>query len=672
MNENGEKASESGTATATLRVLSLFCNCGGLDLGFVKTNNFTIVRAIDPDQNAVESYKANIVEKLQQRHILLQTGQPNQFAYQINEADIVIGAPPCSETLNQSNICSLSRRNSPAVCDLVNTVSLSPLKRETGFEEEDEISATSASTGSARAAAIARSSSSVEDEEEDACKNKNNNKEDSDEEEEEDEEQKAPKRASLGKKKKLTVAAIKKKRKNAALLAEGSPSACSHATSLADDATDNSGSALDRLLRTANCIVNRWPVDPMPPSCGYRQWWCAAIYYRRPPPHRIVAAAATAFGENCYDADTENDATPEQDDEEEVEEEVTVGNALPRKRLRGGQERQEQQQEQQQPFFVLEPAAKKRRKQKKPTKKQQREAASRPLPRFAEPSVTADLLQHEASYDDDAIFDFLNIVGRVQPMLFVMVLPPKILENVDLEPMYDEIMRTASVYNYVLESVVLDASEFGVPQTRRRAFIIGRSRTLADVEFANVTIEEDRCFIGPKAPRVPLVSAGQVLRQMPPPGVDLNLGICRARVVPTRDTNSGLRGSAYAGQIFNGGGRPIDLKQPCNTFSRYIGGNFTSIVDQAHVENPDIEPWYETYYRALKENDEDAIAALLPVPPNVRRLTVTEAKVLTGFDIDFQLCGSHSAQFRQVGGACVPQVALCVAQYVAQLLCSAK
>lgn len=69
-------------------VVSLFSGGGGLDLGF-KSAGFNIIWAIDNNQNAVNTYKANIGD-----HIICD--DINKIdVNNIPHADVVIGGPPC-------------------------------------------------------------------------------------------------------------------------------------------------------------------------------------------------------------------------------------------------------------------------------------------------------------------------------------------------------------------------------------------------------------------------------------------------------------------------------------------------------------------------------------------------------------------------------------------------
>lgn len=276
--------------------------------------------------------------------------------------------------------------------------------------------------------------------------------------------------------------------------------------------------------------------------------------------------------------------------------------------------------------------------------------------------------------DKDALFHFLQIVAIVRPRMYVMDLPPQVIDHRDWALVFDCICFQSSLFGYTVDGIVLDAATFGVAQTRRRAYIFGR--TVEEMSLLKCpTPTEDTLFIGRCAPYTTPVASGSILRTLPPPGHPPNLGLCTARIVPAK--NMAQRKSPYAGKLFNGGGRPMDMSQPCNTLSQHMGGNYTPIVDQAHIDDPSVEPWFERWHKALilkeKRRPQRALPEVLPavlpkMPNTVRRITVTEAKLLTGFDANFKFCGTLSKQFHQVGTAVSPPVAEAIAKYVKHCL----
>lgn len=74
-----------------MKVVSLFCGCGGLDLGFERAGH-QIIWANDLDQNAIETYKNNF--NLNETKVILNAIE-NIESSQIPDCDIVIGGFPC-------------------------------------------------------------------------------------------------------------------------------------------------------------------------------------------------------------------------------------------------------------------------------------------------------------------------------------------------------------------------------------------------------------------------------------------------------------------------------------------------------------------------------------------------------------------------------------------------
>ena len=148
---------------------------------------------------------------------------------------------------------------------------------------------------------------------------------------------------------------------------------------------------------------------------------------------------------------------------------------------------------------------------------------------------------------------------------------------------------------------------------------------------------------------------------LPAWGEEGNDSLCTAKITPAK--NPILRKSAYAGMLFNGQGRPMNLDMPAPTLPASMGGNRTPIVDQANLENPSVSPWIEGYHYQLFVENQAPITAM-PDEARLRRITVQEAAALQAFPRDMQWSGTQSVQFRQIGNAVPPRLALAVAEAV--------
>lgn len=244
-------------------------------------------------------------------------------------------------------------------------------------------------------------------------------------------------------------------------------------------------------------------------------------------------------------------------------------------------------------------------------------------------------------------WDFVRVVRDVRPLAFVMENVKALAVLSRWRPIRKKLLADLSALDYDVVTHVLNARNFGVPQGRERVF-----------------------FIGTRAPSIPVtripptcsrpVSAGEVLRRLPSPGIAPNLGVCRARVVPAKKPV--LRRSPYAGMLFNGQGRPIDLESTVNTLPASMGGNRTPIVDEG-VLREGLSSWIVAYHRRLINGK----GPLAKAPARLRRLTVTEAALLQTFPANYLFLGKQGSQYTQIGNAVPPLLAKAVAK---SLLCA--
>jgi DNA (cytosine-5)-methyltransferase 1 len=249
------------------------------------------------------------------------------------------------------------------------------------------------------------------------------------------------------------------------------------------------------------------------------------------------------------------------------------------------------------------------------------------------------------------VFEFLSIVGRVRPRAFVMENVAGLARNRRWSDIIAR-MREFAGADYQVGLHVLNASHWGVPQARERMFLVGLPKSGPALEF-------------PEAPtRAAPPSAGELLRGMPPAGRTGNESICSARV--TLAKNPVKRLSPFAGMLFNGQGRLIDLRRPAPTLPASMGGNRTPIIDLDQLER-DRLPWIVDYHRRVVL---EGLPPLKTVPSSahMRRLTVEEAAALQSFPRDLDWQGPKSARYRQVGNAVPPRLAFHVAGAVRHAL----
>ena len=228
--------------------------------------------------------------------------------------------------------------------------------------------------------------------------------------------------------------------------------------------------------------------------------------------------------------------------------------------------------------------------------------------------------------DRDMIPAFVTAVRQVGPAAFFM-------ENVPGLATGERARYLASVVDefetmgYRVAAEVVYAPDFGVPQKRRRLFVVGmRGRVFG---FPRPTH-------GPGRAR-PYTTVKDVLppQQIGEPNP--------SKVFYAR--NPDLRPGPYDGHMFNGGGRAIDREQPCHTILASAGGNKTHFFDELGL--------VPAYHRHLMQGG----APYEGVLPGTRRLTVLESAILQTFPPDMVFSGPRSSQYLQVGNAVPPKLA---------------
>jgi len=242
------------------------------------------------------------------------------------------------------------------------------------------------------------------------------------------------------------------------------------------------------------------------------------------------------------------------------------------------------------------------------------------------------------------LWDFVRAIEVKRPRYFVMENVKALGTLPKWSLIRSELLAAFHKIGYRVQYRVLNAADYGVPQLRERVFFIGTSAPGAPLGFPQPT-HEGRW-----------VPARDVLAGLPDPGEPGNEGRCRARITLT--TKPVMRKSPYAGMLFNGQGRMIDLDRPAPTMHASMGGNKTPIIDLHQLQQLNEKPWIVEYHGQLIEGEPPGRCS---APNYWRRITVREAARLQSFPDDFVFRGKQSSQYRQVGNAVPPRLAYCIA-----------
>lgn len=233
----------------------------------------------------------------------------------------------------------------------------------------------------------------------------------------------------------------------------------------------------------------------------------------------------------------------------------------------------------------------------------------------------------------DMVPEFVRAVSEARPKAFLM-------ENVAglAAIKFNEYLaaRIFELYQlgYTVFSRVLSAADYGVAQNRKRLFLVG-IRT--DVQ--------SQIFEYPKPSHGPGLDKNYVTVRETLKGVPSDVEN-NAKVVFCK--NPVLRSSPFAGMMFNGKGRPLNLDGIAHTIPASAGGNRTHILDPLGVT--------KEYHAELMAGKRPRTGEL----SEVRRLTVRESARIQSFPDDFTFLGRQSSRYSQVGNAVPPKLASAV------------
>ena len=252
------------------------------------------------------------------------------------------------------------------------------------------------------------------------------------------------------------------------------------------------------------------------------------------------------------------------------------------------------------------------------------------------------------------IWSYVKVISKVKPKAFIMenVKALGLLEK--WKPIREKLLSELRHLGYSVNFMILNASDYDVPQARERIFIVGIKGNCNNVP----NWEEMIKHYSHKAPTV-----REALQVLDKAGHGNNPSTCRAKI--TLASNPILRKSPYAGMLFNGLGRPTRIDGYSATLPASMGGNKTPIIDEKELyEN--CAPWIVTYHDEIMKDPSKA--AFKEAPSFLRRMTVEEAAILQTFPIEYEFCGSQSSKYTQIGNAVPCNMAKAVATMVINVL----
>lgn len=256
------------------------------------------------------------------------------------------------------------------------------------------------------------------------------------------------------------------------------------------------------------------------------------------------------------------------------------------------------------------------------------------------------------------IWRFLDVVEMLHPKVFVMENVKALATLEKWEPVRQRYMQRTSDMGYKCQYWVLNAFDYGVPQKRERVIFVG---TTEDFDFSMLENALNKH-------QHPAQTLRELFQSLPPIGSVGNPHTCTARI--TLASSPVMRKSPYAGMIFNGMGRPLNLDGVSATLPASMGGNKTPIIDEELLRNPSAEDWVREYHGKLWRKE--IKAEFGPAPERLRRISIVESAAIQTFPRNYNFCGSKSAIYTQIGNAVPCRLAQTVATAVSEVIFGKK
>ncbi|MFE1689849.1 DNA cytosine methyltransferase [Streptomyces albidoflavus] len=263
--------------------------------------------------------------------------------------------------------------------------------------------------------------------------------------------------------------------------------------------------------------------------------------------------------------------------------------------------------------------------------------------------------------------DYLRVVGVVRPKVFIMENVDRFAASVEFALLQEETKPGRPLHDYDLSWKILNAADYGVPQSRRRTIVIGSHRDLGDsvqhpvpTHAKSPSLSEEMVLFGGKPTLEPWVAVDTVFRR------SARLEV-RGTQLPDRREH-GVFGPFWTEEL-HFGRTPTPL-----SVARYkaipLGGNRHDLTGKYAEDDPSV--YLSTQSWDLhRSGSADVMGRLHADRPSVtirteffkpekgrylhptehRPITHYEAALIQGFPEDYRWHGTKLQIARQIGNA---------------------
>lgn len=259
--------------------------------------------------------------------------------------------------------------------------------------------------------------------------------------------------------------------------------------------------------------------------------------------------------------------------------------------------------------------------------------------------------------------EFMRFIEVLQPLYFVMENIPDMQYYHDgEEPLLDKALHYFHAMGYKADCQVLSADQYGVPQTRKRLFIVG-NRLKQKIPWPEISYINNPVTVWQAISDLPIIPHRHRKDEMPyEPRRDLDKYQQKMRegagdVLYNHQTRDHNEQDLVAFALMPEGGKYIDLP---DEYKRYRDDIFKDKYRKLYRHRPSWtveahigKDTYRHIYPSLEGE---------PEPP--RTISVREAARLQSFPDRFRFLGPFTKQFYQLGNAVPPLLAKAVAEAI--------
>ena len=226
---------------------------------------------------------------------------------------------------------------------------------------------------------------------------------------------------------------------------------------------------------------------------------------------------------------------------------------------------------------------------------------------------------------------YVQAIYRSKPKYFILENVPPFLKSREYKDLLDITEEGGILESYIIDSYILNASDFGVAQNRKRAILIGRLKTLSEIKIHPL-------MTTPRTIREAFQGIPQKID-----GIDLPKG---RKYFSSKELHLGRNYSKLSLKRFasipSGGNRfdiPEELLSPC--WKKHTNGS-TDVMGRLRWDSPAVTIRTE-FFKPEKGR--------YLHPTENRAITHFEAARLQGFPDNFMWYGSKVSIARQIGNA---------------------